>query len=306
MFKQIKETLDYGVGSGVREIDEESKGHSRETEENKEDMFKNPFYLVRGEEAIIRLKGITSERLREALKMHPEISYAVYEDILLQEKDLKKEMEASYRSSRLLDSPKTPICQWKVEVLGFTELTVEVCRRISCILRGNSMEIRSTEILELLRKLEHICTGNRFSVREKELSASLLSISVGTDRVNSVYSMYICGFLYSIGYPFSNEVLSKHLDRHQNIREVCNYVCERRVSYSWIVLRYLNRCPEQVGALFSLLKDEICSLVGDEDKLIEVLKPIYIYSTEELEEKMKDIFKEHYEGIIRKCQERIW
>ncbi|KAI5190607.1 hypothetical protein NECID01_1048 [Nematocida sp. AWRm77] len=261
------------------------------------------------------LKDVPANKLEEIAKAHPGVSFTVY-DVLLAREGAKpgalKEQrpEPCAVMKEVLETPNTPYCKWKADIFRFTELTLEVARKLSAVIRKKYAEVKADAVAELLSKLESIARG-RFKEEERKLALVLLNTAVLSRRTSPMRTLHICSVLRQERHGAAESTLEQYLEgetQEEGEGVVVSAIRERRGEYAWYLQVYLKTRSSRVQAVYAQVKETIHELVGmkDMDQAVLLLKPIYIHSTDELEKDIENEFKENAPALIKQCRDTIW
>ncbi|KAI5180202.1 hypothetical protein NEOKW01_0531 [Nematocida sp. AWRm80] len=259
-----------------------------------------------------RLAEIDSYRLESIAKQVPEVSHTVYDLILLRENEICPKTEERYFPTVMdFSTPCTPHLKWHSNVLRFINLDMDTAKKLSAILKGKYQETKPKELFEVLRKLEHMCTGTSFSEQEKSLALALIKIGTQNSTVPPAYTLYLCALLKEQNYPFAGTSLIECFESHPCIDyldPVIEMVKERRALSTWCLKYFISIYNSQVMQIFTGIKSTIQELLSEKNipAAVEILMPLYIHSTDELEKEMFESFGEHSHTLLDKCKESIW
>ncbi|KAI5192263.1 hypothetical protein NEMIN01_1915 [Nematocida minor] len=276
-------------------------------------LSKAPF--VTHEEIVNALKNIDSERLETIAKYNPSIIYTIYDVLLLRSSQSPEACDEGLMENAIFTSfatPRTPYSMWNKDALRFTSLDLKTAQKLSAILRGKYNEIKPHEIMDLLRRLEHMCSGNGFSMQEKSLALALLNITAIERNISPRYILHICCLMKTMRYPTADTTLLEYFEREDpSIGEcaVISSVKERRKNSHWCVKLFLEVYTDRVLSVFYKIKETLEQFIKEKDidRVVELLTSIYMYSNDEkMEDTIFTSFGEDGKFLLEMCKEHIW
>lgn len=297
------------------EIEKNKKLSKHSTDEEIVSCLSKRNFLT-DEEIFHLLREIPSSRLERIAKEKESVENLeriVYTVILQREEvdaEIKRERETEETDSIFM-TPSTPYNEWSSDIMRFTRLDISVAKKIGAILRGKYKEVRGSEIIHILRKIEHICESPSFIAQEKALAVSLLCIAVENRIARMEYIVHICEVLHRVGYSSARSLLVSYLEEcEQDILErlVISGIQNETRDYAWVLQAYLAVHPNRAYSVFSEIKEKLVQYVERDKKenACMLLKPIYIYSTDDMEKEIEQILGEKGKEVLKMCNENIW
>lgn len=276
-------------------------------------LSKAPFFTHR--EIVDALQKIDSERLEAIAKCNPSTVYTIY-DILLLRSPSNEGIASKYIIENPVFSPfgtpRTPYSKWGKDTLRFTNLNVKNAQKIGAILRGKCTEIKMHEIMDLLRRLEHMCAGPSFSMAEKSLALGLLNTAALERAISPRYILHICCLMRSLQYSPGVITLLKYFENEDpGISElaVVDLVKEKKTNCEWCIKVFLSVHADRALSVFYKVKESLLQFIKEDqiERAAGVLASIYLYSNDEkIEDTIFMSFGENSAMLLKKCQEYIW
>jgi len=276
-------------------------------------LTRTPF--IGREETLNALRKIDTERLERLAKEIPTLSPAIY-DVLLSREELLKERTNEAENTeigrnRILSTPITPYSRWSSDISRFTRLDLETARKLGAVLRRKYPEVKRQEIIEIVRKLEQICISEGFLTDEKELALALLNVALVENVVSPLSTLQISALLKKKKYPGVEQSLIRYFEEigaEEGEDALVKHIREKKEGREWCMRVFLSAYSERSGMLFEEIQGEIEELVreGKISQAADLLRPIYIHSTEEFEQKIVKTFEDKGAEVIEKCKENIW
>lgn len=276
-------------------------------------LKKAPFFTHR--EMADSLQNIPSEQLERIAKYNPSTVYTIYDIILLRSptnEDASEKYIMENMTFTPFGTPRTPYSKWSKDTLRFTSLNVKTAQKISAIIRGKHTEIKMHEIMDLLRRLEHMCTGEGFSMPEKSLALALLNIAALERTISPRYILHICCLMRSMRYPPAAGTLLKYFEKEDpSISElaVVDLVKEKNPSSEWCARVFLGLHIDRALSIFYKVKETLAEFIKEDDidRAAGILSSIYLYSNDEkIEDTILTTFGENGALLLKKCEEYIW
>lgn len=276
--------------------------------------FLNKAPFVTQEKILSVLEEVPNERLEAIAKSHSEVVFTVYDVLLLREEGKAGETQTRENGcaklEELFSTPRTPYSKWSTSIFRFTQLTLETAKKLSAVIRGRYPEVKTHEVLEVIRKLEQMTMGG-FLEEEQNLALALLNVAALSRSLSPRYILHICSVLRHRRYPSAENTLARYFEESEaEIGECAVLACikERREDYGWYLQSYLKVRSDRVAAIYQAVKEDLHELIRHQelDQAVQLLKPIYIHSTDELEQDVLAEFPEHAQHLLDQCQDIIW
>ncbi|OAG28783.1 hypothetical protein NEDG_00922 [Nematocida displodere] len=290
--------------------------HAQSTDEEIVAFLKCTHFMTQAE-MLTHLAPVDSTKLEKIAKVHPSTMNTIYDLLLLREStDLQDEenvqkTDSDVNAPSLYMTPKTPYNVWGREVLRFTRLDLSAACKISAIIRGKYAEVKHHEILDMIRKLEQMATSPEFPVQEQNLSLALLKIAAQSEPTPLWCAIHICSILKQKNYPAAESTLREcftKLNTAEAETAVAASIKAKQERHSWILRVFLSVYPQATITLFRKVRPEIveCIALGELEAAVSLLKPFYMYSTDEME---KEVFADlgvDSSCLVEACKEHIW
>ncbi|OAG30067.1 hypothetical protein NEIG_01100 [Nematocida sp. ERTm5] len=260
------------------------------------------------------LGEIDSERLEEIAKNNPSIMHTIYDILLFRATQIDKVEPQKINSMVYTDfsTPNTPYSMWSRDILRFTTIDLKSAQKLSALLRRKYNEVKPHEIMDLLRKLEHMCIGSAFTAQEKTLSLALLNIAVREGNISPRYILHFCSLMKCMQYLPADSTLLEYFEREDMStaeEAVISAIKEKRVQSHWVLKQFLQAHSERVLSIFYKIKEDLIQYIKENEveRAVLHLTPLYMYSqAEETEECIFSEFKENRNMLKEMCQEQIW